>query len=198
MKPASAVYRKLAALYRDMDAAYVQAAEAIGLTCQGCADNCCVSFFQHHTHVEWAYLWKGLRDMDPERVQAFVARAEDWMRDARLAVAAGGRPRVMCPLNEDGLCAVYSHRLMICRMHGVPNSMTRPDGRTVSFPGCQRTQELTKELEAKGVQVASVDRTDFYRRLAGLEMELAGKRKGGMVRVDMTLAEMLLAGPPKI
>ncbi len=196
MKPN--LFRKLAALYRDMDASYEQAAAEIGLTCQGCADNCCVSFFQHHTHVEWAYLWKGLSELDEERVHTFTARAEDWLRDARLAVAAGGRPRIMCPLNEDGLCAVYSHRLMICRMHGVPNRMVRPDGREVAFPGCDRAQKLVEELKEQGVEPQGVDRTGFYRRLAALEMDMAGKRKGGMVRVDMTLAEMLVAGPPRI
>ena len=196
MKPV--IFRKLAALYRDMDQAYDQAAADIGLTCRDCADNCCVSFFQHHTHVEWAFLWKGLAAMDQDRVQGFVERAEQWLREARLAVAAGNRPRVMCPLNEDGLCAVYSHRLMICRMHGVPNRMVRPDGREIAFPGCDRAQGLVRDMKARGETVRPVDRTDFYRRLAGLEMDLVGKRKGGMVRVDMTLAEMLVAGPPRV
>ena len=55
-----ACYRKLAALYTRMADAYADAAGRIGLSCAGCADNCCHSYFQHHTYVEWAYLWQGL------------------------------------------------------------------------------------------------------------------------------------------
>ena len=189
-----AVWRKLAALYTRMDAAYAAAAARLGLSCAGCADNCCVSFFQHHTYVEWAYLWQGMNRLDPARRQPYLDRAALWVRDARLALAAGNRPRLMCPLNDDGLCGVYDHRLMICRLHGVPNEMVRPDGRRIAFPGCSRAQELT----AAGADPAPLDRTPLYRDLAGLEQALLGARIHTLPRVDMTLAEMLVQGPPEL
>lgn len=57
--PAQA-FRKLAALYAEMQDAYSAHAQAMGLTCDRCEDNCCTSYFQHHTRIEWAYLLRGL------------------------------------------------------------------------------------------------------------------------------------------
>jgi hypothetical protein len=68
-----AVFRKLAALYERMGRAYETSAQSIGLSCAGCPDNCCTSFFQHHTYVEWAYLWKGLA-----ATAAFGGDKPDW------------------------------------------------------------------------------------------------------------------------
>ena len=137
-----AVFRKLAALYGRMGQAYAAAAQAIGLSCDGCPDNCCTSFFQHHTYVEWAYLWKGLEALPGDRRQDFEARAAAYVREAQDALSLGGRPRLMCPLNNQGLCGLYEHRLMICRLHGVPTVSVRPDGARQEFPGCFKAQEL--------------------------------------------------------
>jgi hypothetical protein len=97
----------------------------------------------------------------------------------------------MCPLNDDGLCGLYGHRLMICRLHGVPNVLIGSMG-VREFPGCGPCQRLT--AEGKGGK--AMDRTPLLRRLAALEMELWGSRPGRPPKVDMTLAEMILAGPP--
>ena len=78
----------------------------------------------------------------------------------------------MCPLNDDGLCGVYGHRLMICRMHGVPNALVRPDGRRIQFAGCFRAQELTQEAD----DVFVLDRTPLYTDLVRLEMEFLGSK----------------------
>ena len=64
-------FRKLAAMYADMQDAYVRHAQALGLTCDNCPDNCCTSYFQHHTRIEWAYLLQGLSELPPERRAAF-------------------------------------------------------------------------------------------------------------------------------
>jgi cell division protein YceG involved in septum cleavage len=56
---------------------------------------------------------------------------EGWnWRQVRQALAREERPQLMCPLNEEGRCSLYLHRLMICRMHGVPSSLTFPNGQT--------------------------------------------------------------------
>lgn len=187
-----AVFRKLAALYGRMGQAYAAAAQAIGLSCEGCADNCCTSFFQHHTYVEWVYLWKGLEALPGDRRQDYEARAAAYVREAQDALSLGQRPRLMCPLNDQGLCGLYEHRLMICRLHGVPTVSVRPDGARQEFPGCFKAQELCAER----TDVAVLDRTALYRDLAQLEMEFLGSRLRQLPRVDLTLAEMIVRGKP--
>jgi hypothetical protein len=99
----------------------------------------------------------------------------------------------MCPLNDNGLCQLYEYRLMICRMHGVPNSFVRPDGKRISFPGCFRCQELGLDLE----EVPVLERTRFYQELASLEIAFAGSKSKDLSKVNLTLAEMLVKGPPQ-
>ncbi len=106
----------------------------------------------------------------------------------------GMRPKIMCPLNDAGLCGVYKHRLMICRMHGVVNTLRQPNGRQLSFPGCFKCQDLTKDME----NVPVVDRTPLYKELVGLEMGLLGNKIRTMPKVDLTLAEMIVMGPPNL
>ncbi|PKN45763.1 MAG: hypothetical protein CVU58_08235, partial [Deltaproteobacteria bacterium HGW-Deltaproteobacteria-16] len=45
---------KIANLYSRMEQAYDLVARQLDFTCDGCPDNCCDSYFLHHTHVEWA------------------------------------------------------------------------------------------------------------------------------------------------
>ena len=188
------MFTKLSLLYSDMEGAYNRTAGKIGLSCRGCPENCCTSHFQHHTYIEWAYLWNGIRSRPEEKQREFVSRAGEYVRQSRILLAQGLRPRIMCPLNDDGLCQLYEYRFMICRMHGVPNSFVRPDGKKLSFPGCFRCQELYSHLG----EVPVLDRTDFYRNLASLEMAFVGPEIKTLPRVNLTLAEMLVEGPPAI
>ncbi len=191
--PAQA-FRKLAALYADMQDAYARHAQALGLTCDNCPDNCCTSYFQHHTRIEWAYLLQGLSELPPERRTEYEKRARMYVREACDALARGERPHIMCPLNDDGRCGVYTHRLMICRLHGVPNRLRYPDGRTLDFPGCFRSQELCAAADSFPV----LDRTALYTRLMELEVQFVGPgRIRSLPRVDLTLAEMIVQGTPQ-
>ena len=82
--PAQA-FRKLAALYAEMQAAYAAHAQAMELTCDRCEDNCCTSYFQHHTRIEWAYLLRGLTEL-PENVRhSYQTRAKQYVRQSRVA-----------------------------------------------------------------------------------------------------------------
>jgi hypothetical protein len=195
-------FRKLAAIYDAMVAQYAGSAEAIGLTCDGCTDNCCLSFFQHHTYVEWAYMWEGLNALPAERLEEIRDKAREYVEQAQAALSRGERPHLMCPLNladqKQGICGLYGHRLMICRMHGVPNELIRPDGRGVRFPGCDRCQELTASMEADGASVPVVDRTGLYKDLVALEMQFVGKNLRQLPKVDHTIAEMIVLGPPRL
>ena len=191
----SVVFRKLDNLYTRMAGAYSDVAGQIGLSCEGCSDNCCTSYFQHHTYVEWAYMWKGLNECSPEKRAIYQERAAAYVRDTKKAIAEGRHPDSMCPLNDDGLCGLYKHRFMICRMHGVPNFLVRPDIRTIRFPGCWKSQELCKEMDP----APEVNRTPLYKELVALEVAFVGPNKiRKLPRVDLTLAEMIVMGPPKM
>ena len=182
----------LAELYRRMEEAYALEAEKLGLSCDGCADNCCTSYFLHYTRVEWAYLHQGLDLCPPEKRRAFEERAARYVARSAPYLEKGRPPKIMCPLNEDGRCVLYAHRMMICRLHGVPNFFEKPDGSVLRFPGCVRCQGLYTDLDS----VDLMDRTPFYRKLAALEKELAAWRPPTGPRVRLTLAEMILSPPP--
>lgn len=189
-----AVFRKLDSLYERMASAYSETSAKIGLSCEGCEENCCTSYFQHHTYVEWLYLWQGMNKLPEAKRNEYIERSQDYVRNANAMLESGVRPKIMCPLNDNGLCGVYKHRLMICRMHGVVNTLRQPNGRQLSFPGCFKCQDLTKDM----VDVPVVDRTPLYKELVGLEMGLLGKKIRSMPKVDFTLAEMIVMGPPDL
>ena len=208
------VFQRLASLYQRMEQAYAACAEEAGLSCEGCPTNCCTSFFQHHTYVEWSYLWRGLYELSEERRCEIVGRAEEYVREAHQALALAMVPKSLCPLNENGLCILYPHRLMICRMHGTRNVFIRPDGVRQIFPGCARFTALPCSADsplpvpdASGQDEDSpndgsqscptLDRTPFYRGLAALELEFHKKAGRLLPRVNLTLAEMIVMGPPK-
>ncbi len=182
---------KVADLYHDMETAYDSTARDLDFSCTGCPDNCCDSFFLHHTYTEWAYLWHGLQTLDDKLLRIIKKKASAWVVESEAALAKGERPIIMCPLNSAGLCTLYQHRMMICRLHGVPASFTRPDGKQLSFPGCFRCQELLPEKE-----VTCLDRTRFFQRLVNLEVELLGNRRRTAPRVKLTIAQMIVKGPP--
>lgn len=191
------VLRRLRELYARMDQAYAASATAIGLTCQGCKDSCCESLFRHHTYVEWTDLSLGFAALPDSRQAEIRAQAETYLRIHQNALP-GTRPRVPCPVSieRDGAlaCGLYEHRPMVCRLHGVPNVLSRPGGQQSAFPGCDRAQDL-----AKTCPPALLDRTPLLGELARLEMDLLGReRMGKLSRVDLTIAEMLLMGPPRL
>lgn len=184
-------------IYASMATAYDQVAGRIPLTCTGCPDNCCDSYFLHYTYSEWAYLWEGIRALDDARLDRILQRAKDYVDQSRVLIARGERPQLMCPLNDQGLCGLYQHRLMICRTHGVPATLTRPDGQHLRFPGCFRCQEVVNTAFAVETDAPAMDRTVLYQRLAQLETRFLGQKKGLFPRIKLTIAEMIVSGPPK-
>lgn len=190
--------RELAYIYEAMEAGYDQVAGEIGLTCRGCPDNCCDSYFLHHTYSEWAYLWQGLQSLDTEMRERIQARASSYQQECERQLAAGKRPQIMCPLNMDGLCALYSHRMLVCRMHGIPATMTRPDGQSMRFPGCFRCQEIVEQKYDQPEEAPAMDRTELFRKMVAVESRLLGEKRHLMPRVKMTIAEMIVQGPPSL
>ncbi len=184
-------------IYDSMALDYDQVSGEISLTCQGCPDNCCDSYFLHHTYSEWAYLWEGIRALDDAQLDRIIQRAREYVEQSRVQLARGERPQVMCPLNDQGLCGLYTHRLMICRTHGVPATLTRPDGQHLRFPGCFRCQEVVNVSFAVATDAPAMDRTILYQRLAQLETRFLGDRRGLLPKIKLTIAEMIVNGPPK-
>lgn len=181
-------------LYGRMEQRYDEVARALDFSCTGCPDNCCDSFFLHHTYIEWAYLWQGFEALAAEKRVTILGRAAAYVTECENMLARGERPNIMCPLNENGLCTLYAHRLMICRLHGVPSTLTRPDGKQLRFPGCFRCQELVGEDR----EAPTVDRTDLFRELVELETAFAGHKRRILPKVKLTIAHMLVKGPPRI
>ena len=184
-------------IYHSMVAAYDEVARAVGLTCDGCPDNCCDSFFLHYTYCEWAYLWEGIRALEDDQLDRIMQRAKEYVEQSRLMIARGELPQTMCPLNDEGRCGLYSHRMMICRTHGVPATLTRPDGQLLRFPGCFRCQEIVSATFPSEIDAPAMDRTILYKRLAQLESRFLGDKRGLMPKIKMTIAEMIVSGPPK-
>ena len=116
-----AMSRELTDIYATMELQYDAIAGKVGLSCSGCPDNCCDSYFLHYTYSEWAYLWEGIRALDDETLEKIVDRSKRYVEESRKIIQRKERPKLLCPLNDEGLCTLYSHRLMICRLHGIPH-----------------------------------------------------------------------------
>ena len=186
--------KQVADLYNDMEAAYDRTAKKLDFSCSGCPDNCCDSFFLHHTYTEWAYLWHGLKTLDDKLINTITEKATNCVIESEATLAKEERPIIMCPLNSEGRCTLYLYRMMICRLHGVPATFTRPDGQQLHFPGCFRCQE---HISTKN-SLAPLDRTQFFQRLVNLEIELLGIKRMTAPKVKLTIAQMIVMGPPKL
>ena len=184
-------------IYSQLQQEYERLAGELDFSCSGCPDNCCDSYFLHHTYAEWAYLWEGVRALDPKEQDGLIARAQDYLTACEEAESKGQRPEVMCPANSEGMCQIYKHRLLVCRTHGVPAKMTRPDGQSMQFPGCFRCQEIVED-KGGGVVIEPVERTPLLRRLAVLENNLLYMKRHLHPKVKLTIAEMLVKGPPEL
>ena len=172
-------------LYSAMDAAYADVSSAYDFSCEGCGDNCCTQRFHHHTLAEYIYLSEGLSRADDELIEKILRRARVAVGTYMAEAEAGKILPVMCPVNENGLCSLYEWRPMICRMHGLPHSFTKPDGEVVTAGGCEKLNNSVGGISAR------VDRTPFYSRLAEIEKGLRTELnfRG---RYAKTTAEMLM------
>jgi Fe-S-cluster containining protein len=172
-------------IYRQMDAAYDETARAYGFHCHGCEDNCCRTRFYHHTLAEIGYLLEGFRRLAPEAAAGMVQRARQVVADMARADDIGSERKRMCPVNVNGRCLLYAHRPMICRMHGLPSIMTRPDGASHCGPGCD---DFHREHGAEAA--LRLDRTPHYRRMAELEQHLR-RTSGWHERIKLTVADLI-------
>ncbi|MDI6796767.1 MAG: YkgJ family cysteine cluster protein [Desulfatibacillaceae bacterium] len=174
-------------LYQKMDAAYAKAARFVGFVCEGCADNCCKTWFYHHTFAEIAYLARAFEELSPQIRQQALENA-CLALDARKRHEPDSGPFFfLCPLNADGRCLVYEARPMICRLHGTAWKLGLPQGRWQQGPGCGEFEKVWQGRE-RGV----LDRTPIYRDLAALEQAL--RRESGISqKIKASIAQLVAA-----
>ncbi len=174
-----------------MDLNYKEAADFYEFECKGCKDNCCFTRFFHHTNIECIYLLEGYSSLDPLKQQEILKKAEVVCQKSVAADKKEEPIKLLCPLNTDGMCLLYDHRPMICRMHGISHQLKKPGGQPVYGPGCDLFTEQTKDKNH-----FTFDRTPFYFEMAGLENDLK-KRFNINRKFKKTIAQMIAeAGLP--
>ncbi len=176
----------IAQIFERMDAAYDKVSEAYGFHCRGCADNCCLTRFHHHTLAETLYLKRGFEGLSDDLKVELKDKARDVVEKTRKADEKGETPRIMCPLNHEGLCMLYVYRPMICRLHGLAHELIKPGQSPVLSEGCGLFTEKTRSMD-----YIPFDRTPFYVDMALLEQNLR-KVSGFTDRLKHTVAEIIL------
>jgi len=183
----SGLFDEIAGIYSDMNKEYEKSAASAGFSCRGCSESCCETRFYHFTWSEYLYLLKGLvkglNGLEPDSFTLMGDRAKfvaDFYRKGRHIDV----PRIMCPVNEDGLCRLYDFRPMICRLHGVSHEFSM-GGQKKTGPGCELF-----DTSAKGKMILPLDRTPFYSRMSMLEKK-AREVLGQPGKIKMTVADMI-------
>lgn len=177
--------KELGRIYGDMDQEYHRTAEKYGFECRGCENNCCLTRFYHHTVLEYAFLMEGFHALDLNHKEKIRGRARDVILTYENADALNTPIRVMCPLNEDGLCLLYEKRPMICRLHGLPHELKKATGQKTLGPGCEAF-----DLCCKDQSYLPFDRTPFYKQMAGLEQRIR-QALGYSQKIKLTIADMV-------
>ncbi len=176
---------RLKIIYSAMDKKYQEAADYYNFHCTGCDDNCCFTRFYHHTLLEYFYIREGYHTLVNEKKVEVKHKALEICRKTREADEKGVPVRLMCPLNVNNLCLIYTYRPMICRLHGIPHVLQRPGQGVLYAEGCEVFTE-----QCQGKERFEFDRTPFYIEMAELEKEL--KQAVGMTqKIKMTVAQML-------
>lgn len=105
------------------------------ITCREGCDGCCRHFSVFLVEAVSIALAVGSL---PEEKQRFLRRRVEWMKDGDI-----------CPLLVDGSCAVYDHRPVICRTHGLPILIR--EGEEVRVDFCPKNFSGTETLNGDAV-----------------------------------------------
>ena len=177
---------RLKIIYASMDQKYQEAADYYGFECTGCEDNCCLTRFYHYTLIEYLCIKEGFHCLENRKQVEVKQRSLAVCRKTDEADKKGRPVQQMCPVNFGSLCVLYPYRPMICRLHGIPHELQRPDQGILNSPGCG-----TFALKCHGKKRFKFDRTPFYMQMAALEKEM--KQAVGMTqKIKMTVAQMIV------
>ena len=181
-------FKKLELLYGKMDKAYNKAASHYGFKCNGCEDNCCKSFFYHHTFVEKDYLLSRVNNLTYEKKESLRKSAALYLQTISINKTDTGinAKRPLCPLNNDNKCMLYTVRPMICRLHGIPHHLNIPGREIKQNPGCDAGAPFFNSKN-----YFSFDRIPYYKEMAEIEQEYK-KNLGKTEKIKQTVAHMLL------
>ena len=164
-----------------MDKAFDKAASHYGFQCNGCEDNCCKSFFYHHTFIEKDFLLSKANGFTAEQRIELKKTAELYIETLS--------EKPLCPLNKGEKCILYNQRPMICRLHGIPHHLNIPGKGIKQNPGCD-----AGEYFFNSTSYFSFDRIPYYKEMAEIEKEYR-KTIGRSEKIKQTIAHMLLDLP---
>jgi len=179
-------FKELESLYQKIDNQYTRTAAGYGFVCSGCEENCCLTRFYHHTLLEYLHILDGVDQMTAEMKEKILIRAETVNLKSNEADRKDETIRLMCPLNQGGLCILYHRRPLICRLHGIPHLLERPGKGVLKGPGCREFEICCNDRND-----IRLDRTPFYRQMAQLEKRLRSALlfQG---KIKLTIAQMLV------
>ena len=172
-----------------MDKAFDKAASHYGFQCNGCEDNCCKSFFYHHTFIEKDFLLSKANDFAHDKKVALKKSAELYLNSV-FSENNKKEKRPLCPLNKEGLCILYNQRPMICRLHGIPHHLNIPGREIQENPGCDAGTSFFN-----ATTYYSFDRIPYYKEMTEIEIEYRetfSKSNVKSGKIKQTIAHMLL------
>ncbi len=180
---------RLQSIYASMDKKYQELADHYGFHCTGCEDNCCFTRFYHNTLLEYLYVMEGYNNLTQEKKVDVKRKALGVCQKSDRADETGLPVKLMCPLNYRGLCLIYEHRPMICRLHGISHELHMPGRNIVYGSGCEAFTQ-----QSQGKKPFNIDRTPFYVEMAELEKDLR-ETVDMTQKIKMTLAQMITSFP---
>lgn len=168
-----------------MDQGYTRAANHYGFQCNGCEDNCCKSFFFHHTFIEKDYLLNQAKKLDQETKKKLKKNAGSYLHKTSLGTD-DLKEKPLCPLNIEEKCILYEQRPMICRLHGIPHHLNIPGREFKTNPGCDAGNSFFNSTD-----YFSFDRIPYYKEMVEIEKEYK-EALGKNEKIKQTIAHMLL------
>jgi Fe-S-cluster containining protein len=151
------------------------------INCRGGCTECCYQLFQI-TEIEAAHISEGIQKLEPEKREALRTRAREYTEARRRLVTEQGESeswgnlppsgtRLACPALDDGVCAIYEFRPLMCHKFGMP--LYNPDKPDQVF-ACELNFKNGEEIEdSKLIQI----QTSLHR--AWKELQSDYNRAGG-------------------
>lgn len=104
--------------------------------------------------------------------------------------AQSEKPGDHCPFLQDGLCAIYPARPLICRTHGLAIGYVDEEREVIEVSACPRNFAADLPLDAEDLLLLD----PFNERLAFINQEFA-RRQGCSPAVRVAMREIVMAKP---